>query len=549
MKTNSRQYIHQFIEFHEYFPNWFDDDYIPFDEIGSQVDKDSISFERQKKPEPRVTPSLAEGIDDTPSRRRRPRLSTGFYKGLNTRTLMNLTPGMPNQDGTITTKGYNNILSKSYLFAFSDLESAEMYIDTKEMRDYLIEAKSVNSNTTIFFLAPYSKGEKVNPYYKTVKQCIPVKLFNFREPTNDELVDYARVITDRDYPKLHISDSMLKQAIISLKNKGLFKGYKSIDFIIEDLAVNQIFNENEFSGESSLKDDDDRFTKLAKKYHELDDFVKERVSGQEHAISECMEALFSSDLNEKEKGKGPKASFLFMGPPGVGKTLIAKNLGDGLNLPTLILNMSDYSEEKAHIDLVGSSSRFKNGSEGKLVEFVRKNPKSVVVFDEIEKAHRNVIHLFLQVLDMGVLLDAFTEQYVDFSDTIVVFTSNVGRSLYEDDRNKDLSRLSKRVLSDAIENEKNNKGEAFFPKAICSRLTSGNVIMFNRMDTETLIDISTKAMSVATAKFEKNFGYHFSLASDISSLFIYQQGNSIDARVASKKSEAFHIFRFFYCSY
>lgn len=108
---------------------------------------------------------------------------------------------------------------------------------------------------------------------------------------------------------------------------------------------------------------------------------------------------------------------------------------------------------------------------------MRKNPDGILIFDEIEKADRKVIHLFLQILDRGLLHNDFLDQDEDFSESIIIFTSNAGKALYEDGTSSDYTRMPKSVLLDAIRKDKNPyTGEQLFPEAICSRIASGNII-------------------------------------------------------------------------
>ena len=91
--------------------------------------------------------------------------------------------------------------------------------------------------------------------------------------------------------------------------------------------------------------------------------------------------------------------------------------------------MSEYSNPSSITELMGSSKKFSGAEEGRLVRFVRKNPDGILIFDEIEKADRKVIHLFLQILDRGLLHNDFLDQDEDFSESIIIFTSNAGKAL------------------------------------------------------------------------------------------------------------------------
>ena len=129
------------------------------------------------------------------------------------------------------------------------------------------------------------------------------------------------------------------------------------------------------------------------------------VYGQDAAVNSFIAGYFKAAMEAefKEERKKPKATFLFAGPPGVGKTFLAETAADALGLPFARFDMSEYADKEANIEFCGSDKVYKNGKAGNVTSFVEKNPKCVLLFDEIEKAHLVVIHLFLQLLDAGRL--------------------------------------------------------------------------------------------------------------------------------------------------
>lgn len=220
------------------------------------------------------------------------------------------------------------------------------------------------------------------------------------------------------------------------------------------------------------------FRQLSVKYQQLTSRLLDTVKGQDEAVMEFVQGCFRGELfHILEKRKRPAAVFLFAGPPGVGKTLLAETGAEYLGKKTIVFNMSEYSNPSSITELMGSSKKFSGAEEGRLVRFVRKNPDGILIFDEIEKADRKVIHLFLQILDRGLLHNDFLDQDEDFSESIIIFTSNAGKALYEDGTSSDYTRMPKSVLLDAIRKDKNPyTGEQLFPEAICSRIASGNII-------------------------------------------------------------------------
>ena len=159
-----------------------------------------------------------------------------------------------------------------------------------------------------------------------------------------------------------------------------------------------------------------------------EDILHKRVVGQNHAIKSILDAVFESRSGLNKKGQ-PIGSFFFLGPTGTGKTELAKSLAEFLfNDDTSILrfDMSEYKEEHSVALLYGAPAGYVGYEEGGLlVNQIRQHPYSVVLFDEIEKAHRSVFDLFLQILDEGKLHDRLG-RVGDFSNALIIFTSNIG---------------------------------------------------------------------------------------------------------------------------
>jgi type VI secretion system protein VasG len=162
----------------------------------------------------------------------------------------------------------------------------------------------------------------------------------------------------------------------------------------------------------------------------LKDLLEERVLGQSHAIEAVAQRVRTARANLDDPNK-PKGVFLFVGPSGVGKTETALALADvlyGGERKLVTINMSEYQEAHSVSGLKGSPPGYVGyGEGGVLTEAVRRNPYSVVLLDEVEKAHPDVLELFFQVFDKGVLDDAEGRE-VDFRNTIIILTSNVASS-------------------------------------------------------------------------------------------------------------------------
>ena len=164
------------------------------------------------------------------------------------------------------------------------------------------------------------------------------------------------------------------------------------------------------------------------KLSNAEEILHKRVVGQNHAIKSILDAIYESRSGLNKKGQ-PMGSFFFLGPTGTGKTELAKSLAEFLfNDESSILrfDMSEYKEEHSVALLYGAPPGYVGYEEGGLlVNQIRQHPYSVVLFDEIEKAHRSVFDLFLQILDEGKLHDRLG-RVGDFSNSLIIFTSNIG---------------------------------------------------------------------------------------------------------------------------
>ncbi|MEY4483406.1 MAG: hypothetical protein RL693_858, partial [Verrucomicrobiota bacterium] len=166
----------------------------------------------------------------------------------------------------------------------------------------------------------------------------------------------------------------------------------------------------------------------AEKLLKMEDELKKRIIGQDEAVIAISKALRRSRADLKDP-KRPIGSFIFLGPTGVGKSFLAKNLAEFMfgSADALIqLDMSEYMEKHTASRLIGAPPGYVGYEEGgQLSEAVRRRPYSVVLFDEVEKAHPDVMHLLLQILEEGQVTDNFGRK-IDFRNTIIILTSNIG---------------------------------------------------------------------------------------------------------------------------
>ena len=178
----------------------------------------------------------------------------------------------------------------------------------------------------------------------------------------------------------------------------------------------------------------------------LDDILHRRVVGQEEAVTKVSEAILRSRAGIRDENK-PIGSFLFLGPTGVGKTELAKALAESLfddEKNIVRIDMTEYMEKYSVSRLIGAPPGYVGYEEGgQLTEAVRRKPYSVVLFDEVEKAHPDVFNVLLQVLDDGRITDS-QGRTVDFKNTIIILTSNIGSSyILEGIENGEISQQAK----------------------------------------------------------------------------------------------------------
>jgi len=266
------------------------------------------------------------------------------------------------------------------------------------------------------------------------------------------------------------------------------------------------------------------------------------VHGQDHVVHAFSEGMFAAEVlaASDEKRKRPRAIFVFAGPPGVGKTFLAEQAADALGIPFKRFDMSSFADHQSYMGLVGFEKSYQGAKEGTLTGFVKENPHSILLFDEIEKAHLNTIQLFLQILDAGRLADRFLDEDIAFKDTIIIFTSNAGRSLYEGDAKQNAAGVPRKTLINALETEKNPQtGQPFFPTAITSRMATGWPLLFNHLQAHNLEKISAGEMKRFCSLFEKQYGIEAEFDPLVPTALLFSEGGQADARTLRAQTELF----------
>lgn len=212
----------------------------------------------------------------------------------------------------------------------------------------------------------------------------------------------------------------------------------------------------------------------------LEDVLHERVIGQDEAVTAVSNAVIRARAGLKDENK-PIGSFIFLGPTGVGKTELAKTLAKTLfdsEENIIRIDMSEYMEKHSVSRLVGPPPGYVGYEEGgQLTEAVRRAPYSVILFDEIEKAHEDVFNMFLQILDDGRLTDN-KGKTVDFKNTIIIMTSNIGSSYLLEDEGK---------ITEATKDLVMNEMKRRFKPEFLNRVD--DIIMFKALDKEEIKEI------------------------------------------------------------
>ena len=237
----------------------------------------------------------------------------------------------------------------------------------------------------------------------------------------------------------------------------------------------------------------------------MEEDLKQVVIGQENAVSLISKALRRSRADLKDPAR-PIGSFIFLGPSGVGKTLLAKSLAEFMfddQEAIVQIDMSEYMEKFNVSRLVGSPPGYiGHGEGGQLTEKIRRRPYSVVLFDEIEKAHPDVINMLLQILEDGHLSDSLGVK-VDFRNTIIILTSNVGADALKNEGN--LGFINTGSLEgnyDQLKNQLEKAAKKKFRPEFINRLD--DIIVFRQLGREDL----GKIVDIEINKIQKRLNYH-----------------------------------------
>lgn len=331
-----------------------------------------------------------------------------------------------------------------------------------------------------------SKNDEMSAKYEKEKNQI-LEIRNLKTQLDEAKGNVEKYEREYDFNKA----AEVKYGVIPKLEEQIKEHEEKIKESYENALLKEEVTENEIS-QIVAKWTGIPVTKLVEgereKLLKLEDELQKRVIGQDEAVTAVSNAVIRARAGLKDEKK-PIGSFIFLGPTGVGKTELAKTLANNLfdsEENIIRIDMSEYMEKHAVSRLIGPPPGYVGYEEGgQLTEAVRRSPYSVILFDEIEKAHEDVFNLFLQILDDGRLTDN-KGKTVDFKNTLIIMTSNIGSSyLLEAGEN----------ISDAAKDLVMNEMKHRFKPEFLNRVD--DIIMFKPLDKEgikKIIDIFMQAL-------------------------------------------------------
>lgn len=377
------------------------------------------------------------------------------------------------------------------------------------IKSYLLEGK-------IKFIGATTYDEYKKYFEKDKGLSRRFQIIDVKEPSKDEAVKILDGLKKNfeDYHNVKYTNRALVSAV-NLSSKYINDRYlpdKAIDIIDEAGAYMSMVRKDR----RTKKIDEGIIEKIIAKMcnipketvegnevqslKNLEATMKKNIFGQDTAIENVVRCIKMSRAGLNDENK-PVASMLFVGPTGVGKTEIAKVLANSLGIEFVRFDMSEYGEKHAASKLIGSPPGYVGYEEGGLLtDTIRKKPNCVLLLDEVEKAHRDILNVLLQIMDYATLTDNKGRK-ADFKNVIIIMTSNVGARYV----GKNLvGFLDREVKKDVI----NEEVKKFFSPEFRNRLDK--IIVFNDIDKDMSINIVKKQLAIFNERLKnKNINVTF----------------------------------------
>lgn len=371
-----------------------------------------------------------------------------------------------------------------------DMREGEVAIQALEDEIEEIQAKE----------AERRERSKAAGHEEIIPEAVPATRFSAANFTQGNNSDSAEVSERRI--KIKKLDGLVGEL------RGQFEAMA--EEINKDLELSRADILSEFasiSGIDASKLDEDE----AEVLRGLEVMLQSRVFGQDHILLDVSNGVKVAKIDhmvgiDSEK---PLASYLFMGPSGVGKTEVARVLSEALGMPLLRFDMSEYMEKHAVARLIGAPPGYEGfAAGGALTNALRKNRRVVILFDEMEKAHKDVFDVMLQVVDAGRLTDN-VGRVADFSEAIVIFTTNVGQPYFLD---KDMPFAEAQVWA-------NKDLEATYRPEFLNRFNGREgILCFNRLELDSIERIVRREITKIDAAYSKR---HLNVTMEDESLKVF----------------------------
>ncbi|WP_343008902.1 ATP-dependent Clp protease ATP-binding subunit ClpA [Clostridium celatum] len=386
-------------------------------------------------------------------------------------------------------------------------------LDTSNLlKPYLMEGK-------IRFIGATTYDEYKKYFEKDKALSRRFQIVEVKETTEKETIEIIKGLKSHyeNYHNVKYTDNAICSAV-ALSSKYIndrFLPDKAIDIIDEAGAYCSI-NRDKFKSEDNIVIDEDiieavisKVCHIPKKTVEKDEIsslkeleynLEKNIFGQDTAIHEVVRCIKMSRAGLNDSNK-PISSLLYVGPTGVGKTEVCRVLAESLNVKLIRFDMSEYSEKHAASKLIGAPPGYVGYEEGGLLtDTIRKNPYCVLLLDEVEKAHPDILSVLLQVMDYATLTDNQGRK-ADFRNVILIMTSNAGAR----DIGKNVVGFGERIIEGSAIMDEVKK---FFTPEFRNRLDK--VIVFNHLNKEMALDIARKELNKFRNQLEqKNINIDF----------------------------------------